>query len=502
MPGAKKKYLVDLEAEEEALAEEAALDELVTAELASAAVTDGLSDPSGTTQGGWIVGQQTFDVVNVDPNTGAVASVSDGNAFTGGSIVQPYTGEGQNSAAASPSYVGAGTVDKPTAIYDNNGNVVAWQYVDNMGNKVFQPVDEYEGSETIQFSDDALTAPRPTPNSVPSTPTAQFPQLTPDALAQLNAAIQEAVGPYDPNFLNTGPPENISDVLSGTEWMSLLGNPENRSPGPVNDNQPSTISQILSGTYADSVLQMQLSSEGLVPGSFVSPTIPNDYLFNPNATSLVEAILLSSRSPNAQLLQAQSLQLGASMAPIIGSVSTWLNPHSGWFAKGLAVAGVLPIVSDLAGLGAVAELGSLSAEVDAVLVEDVAQTQEIQDLLQEAEEADLQVSAKGPASWTARQIEAAIRYQEVYNETLDPKKAGDAFHEAVGAASGGTTGPDRLSFGLVHEIKTSLGPPDTRIFINALNQAESQVPGQPTVVTVEFATPAWPTSIITTGPPG
>jgi hypothetical protein len=49
---------------------------------------------------------------------------------------------------------------------------------------------------------------------------------------------------------------------------------------------------------------------------------------------------------------------------------------------------------------------------------------------------------------------------------------------------GGTTGPDRLSFNLVHEIKTSLGLPDLSVLTEALDQAESYSPGQPAVATV------------------
>jgi hypothetical protein len=261
-----------------------------------------------------------------------------------------------------------------------------------------------------------------------------------------------------------------------------------------NDSQPGVISQILSQTYSNSVLQNQLSHQGLVPGFFVSPVAANDYLFNPNATSLVDAMLLAAHSPNTQLSQARSLELGASMTPIIGAVSTWMNPNSGWFSKGLAVAGVVPMVSQLAG-----ELGSLSALEEfstlgpqlpsslSVLEETVEssvsqwRTQEVEDLLQRAEEAGLRVSANGPESWTPRQIEAAIEYREVYNRTLSPQLAGTAAHSVLGAP---TSGADRMYFGFVNEIKTSIGVPDVSVFVDAMEQAESYEPGQPAVVTV------------------
>jgi hypothetical protein len=55
------------------------------------------------------------------------------------------------------------------------------------------------------------------------------PQLTPAQEAQLNAAIQQAVGPPDPNPVNAGPPGSINDVLAGTDWAP---------PAPT-QNQPS-----------------------------------------------------------------------------------------------------------------------------------------------------------------------------------------------------------------------------------------------------------------------
>ena len=157
----------------------------------------------------------------------------------------------------------------------------------------------------------------------------------------------------------------INELVSVKDWSSLL-NPQSSPPASQNNSQPGVISQVMSGTYADTVLQSQLFSQGLVPGSFVSPVAPHDYLFNPNAKSLVDATLLSTHSPNTQLLQAQSAQLGASMTPIVGSVATWMNPHSGPFSKGLAALGavltVLPMASELGELGNVGKLGGGAAD--------------------------------------------------------------------------------------------------------------------------------------------
>lgn len=57
-------------------------------------------------------------------------------------------------------------------------------------------------------------------NPLAQSPSQQVAQLAPDQPEQLNIAIQQAVGPVDPNSINAGPPESISDVLSGTDWTS------------------------------------------------------------------------------------------------------------------------------------------------------------------------------------------------------------------------------------------------------------------------------------------
>ena len=209
-------------------------------------------------------------------------------------------------------------------------------------------------------------SPAPPPGVTPA-PSARFEQPTTIQDLELNIAIREATGPYDPNATHTAQPESISDVLAGTDWASLLRNQANPSSSRMNDNQPSVVSQIFRGTYADSVLRTQLLNQGRIPGSFVSPTLPHDYLFNPNATGLVDATLLSSHSPNRDLLDAQSIELGVSMAPILGSFATWMNPRSGWFAKTVAVLGVLPAASEIAGLRSASGLGSLATEADAAL---------------------------------------------------------------------------------------------------------------------------------------
>jgi hypothetical protein len=99
--------------------------------------------------------------------------------------------------------------------------------------------------------------------------------------------------------------------------------------------------------------------------------------------------------------------------------------------------------------------------------------QDILDLLQELNEADIDViSVKGGNEWTKKELEALAAYGDVLEESGYHTKAGDAFHEALGVASGGTTGSDRVMFNFVNEIKTSYGPPDVGDFTKALKQAE------------------------------
>jgi hypothetical protein len=220
-------------------------------------------------------------------------------------------------------------------------------------------------TNTPAFTESAqLIAPAP-PANTPAPP----PSPPPDPPLPPSGGTQTIANPQGNPLVIPGPAIDFQQLPSGALFAPTGGGENGLGPVIVLPEQvisvpspTSTVSQIFSGTYADSVLERQLSGQGLVPGSFVNPTLPHDYLFNPNATNLMDATLLSSHSPNRDWLDAQSMQLGVSMAPVVGSVATWMNPHSGWFAKGMAVAGVLPIVSELGGLASVSELGSLSTE--------------------------------------------------------------------------------------------------------------------------------------------
>jgi hypothetical protein len=231
------------------------------------------------------------------------------------------------------------------------------------------------------------------------------------------------------------------------------------------------------------------------PGVFVRPTIPYDYLFNPYATSLVEATLLASHAPNFMLREAQSIEFFASSTPEIGLISAFMNQHLGPVGRSVAVIGQL---AGMVGMGGeiASELGSLGTEVDEFLppalggalggegsavsgIVGKATLQDVADLLQELEESGVEViSVKDAREWTSKEIAATIEYGRVYAKTasydakLAPLRAGDAFSGELGAASGGTTGPDRIMFDYVNEVKTSAGHPEVGDFINALDQAE------------------------------
>jgi hypothetical protein len=400
-------------------------------DLLSTAFTSGIPNPYSSAQGGWVVGPQDVDPYSnvnaatgalsffvgqdVDPYSAEAAAARNPNAFTGTQDVEPFSGfampgfyppgsdavqsamlafaidadTGRASSPVSAKAVtpsvnespanpgGAATVGGSSASgwylsantlftfsTDGDGNPVVNEFVGPLPLDIQQQIDAASTASTATIPSSAPAA----KTSSTATPNPQIQQVTTNQ-DMLLKAIQDAVG--SPTPLTPAQPGNISDVLSGSDWAALL-NPLDSSLAPVSNSQTSLIAQVLSGTYEESVLQAQLSSQGSAPGSFASPSAPYDYLFNPNATSLTEAMLLASRSPNAQLLQADEIQLWVSMLPIIGPVSTWMNPRSGSFAKGVAAVGlaasVLPLGSELSRLGAGLgpELETLGPELPAL----------------------------------------------------------------------------------------------------------------------------------------
>jgi hypothetical protein len=208
--------------------------------------------------------------------------------------------------------------------------------------------------------------------SSPSSPVGMAPTTPPPNDQLLNAAMQEAVGPYDPTEAAS---TDIREVLAGSDWAAYLSPQYTMSslnlsltplPSTPSTSQQTLVYQIMSGTYASNILETQLANQGQSAGGFTSPTLPYDLLFSPNATSLAQAQLLASRTPNQPLIDAALLQYSVSMLPIVGSISTWMHPESGPFAKGVAVAtGVLSVLPFASALSK--ELGALSPELQSSL---------------------------------------------------------------------------------------------------------------------------------------
>jgi hypothetical protein len=223
--------------------------------------------------------------------------------------------------------------------------------------------------------------------------------------------------------------------------------------------------------------------------------------------ALALSVAAATVATGGALLEAAPA-IGSAIGGAMQSVNAFFasaaaGAQSGWMAMVPAGAGAAGMVASNPGLAD--ELGELESELPALgnelevelpEIENTAQsfgefaettvnqwrTPEVENLLQEARDAGLRVTASGPNSWTPRQIEAAIEYQETYNRTLSPRLAGTAAHEVLEAAP---RGPDRMYFGLVAELKTSLGVPDLDVFINALQQAETRyAQGDPVVVQV------------------
>jgi hypothetical protein len=263
--------------------------------------------------------------------------------------------------------------------------------------------------------------------------------------------------------------------------MPLLNPQGGSSPQPSSASPPGAIYQILSGTFADSVLQTQLASEGLVPGPFVSPTAPNDYLFNPNATSIVEAMILGSHSPNTALTHAQQLEYTASQIPVLGSIGTWLNPRSGGVAKGIALVGGLASALPLA-----PGIGSLGKELAGPLAEELS-----------ALATELQPSEEAVTAW--RQLLREYDYQDhhVFARELEDlweeigfngKEYGDIHdytiahdtetHAWIHSPTGGNWNARQEKWLLEEAIPKGLGPEDAAQFVKDL-YAELKIPFDP-----------------------
>jgi hypothetical protein len=184
-----------------------------------------LSGPDSSAQGGGAVGSQD---VNPDTNVAAVAADTGGQTYS----VTPNVYE------APPNTSGSA----------NSGGLqfAGWSYQNGSLYEIYQGDDgkfyTYPFSGPLPEGFLQQTPPAP---PAPSQPQGSI----------LNNAMQEAVGPYDPTALAVGPYDptvaNISDVLAGSDWASLLNN----SVTPV-----SNISDVLAGSDWASLLNPQNSS--------------------------------------------------------------------------------------------------------------------------------------------------------------------------------------------------------------------------------------------------
>jgi hypothetical protein len=126
------------------------------------------------------------------------------------------------------------TNDGSVVIYNTSDNSVVG-FLDRSG--TFVPP---SGPQQL----DSVTSPQQTTTPTPATnPQTASPQLTADPDAQLNAAIQQAVGPADPSTVNAGPPTSVNDVIAGTDL----------APSDPTQGQPSDQSGSSSGESASQI---------------------------------------------------------------------------------------------------------------------------------------------------------------------------------------------------------------------------------------------------------
>jgi len=345
---------------------------------------------------------------------------------------------------------------------------------------------------------DALQPPQqtPTPQQTTPTPTATptIPQLTADADAQLNAAIQQAVGPADPNTANAGPPTGIDDVLAGT----------NAAPSDPTQGQPSDQAGSYSGESASQI--QEENWDAAKAGMWDSVVDMAQGLMNMSLMALNPAGLLG---PKPSLDWAKSGPPAPTGDPVRDAELQDNYTSGGWVTTTISLA--LPIgaegILDSA-LSASSKLPALTGlgmggggEVVGFMEQWLAQfgessvleggaawhTQEVEEALQAMRDSGLRVSANGPESWTARQIEGAIEYQKAFMEVYDNggtishagSAGGGAFHDFMEAAERGI---DARYFNANVEYKTSFGTPSADTVLDAVAQVERYAPGQLNVV--------------------
>jgi hypothetical protein len=252
------------------------------AQLLSTAFPDGLSNPFASAQGGWITGLQ-----EINGYTGAPGGGGDSwGAYTLGEAVDSFTGLAPADENAN-AYVGSKNVDPSTGI-ENAGSFTA-------GDARIDPLQELASNAGMSTgsSDDAeaaawaaahpLQAQPPWDTSVTPPANQQYEQgnARSDSDLLLLWAIREAVGVSEAGDLPAIPPPpaggpgNISDVLSGTDWMSLLGNSGSPSPAAM---PPAT------GQPAPAASPTQVAGSPTSPPDLQSTNAPDDLLSRPYPT--------------------------------------------------------------------------------------------------------------------------------------------------------------------------------------------------------------------------
>ena len=345
--------------------------------------------------------------------------------------------------ASSSSSVGAGTVDDPIVIYDNNGAVVAYEYVDENGVQTTQPVDREEGSELIRFPDDPLNAVPPSPNSVQqATPPPQFPQLTPNQLAQLNTAIQQAVGPSVPSAVDAGQPPNINDVLAGSDWASPDSAQNQPAVSPPPNQSPTTGS-----SFQSQQADPSQPGSGTVPFNPMADSPFASWLLYRNNTPILDALTSDSNlraAQNASLALATAAATVATAGAILGAAPAIAAGVQSFFAGAATGAqslwmSALPLGAGA--LGTVAANPALQQEIGDELENLPALSNEVGALANEVDA----LAPETEENLAATAEQALTKFQDIVRQAqafLNANK--DIIMELGGSSRGAPISPNQL----------------------------------------------------------
>jgi hypothetical protein len=253
----------------------------------------------------------------------------------------------------------------------------------------------------------------PTSSTVPGGQTFTI-QITvgpaPNPDLELNSAIQEAVGPYDPG--PTPQPGDISDVLAGTDWTSLL-NPQTPSPAtqPYDPMADSPFARAL--LYGDTphldfltndshLAIAQYSALGVAALAGAGAAVAG--LAAAGAGAAIASAADAAGTAIAAAAEAAEASIGATLRSAGQGLARLMVDTEGSVTLSRSVAKAGPIVGALAAagnavlrtnpnlgqqvqavsgavMGEAAELGSLSADMAATLANDVTLAEEADSVL-------------------------------------------------------------------------------------------------------------------------